>query len=248
MIVAERKPFEQIRSFLAPYGRVLVLGCGSCVTVCHAGGEREVAILAAELRIASQRGNGAKTFLEDCVTRQCDPEFLEPILKRLDEEEVEVVLSLACGAGVNLLAELLGRIPVFPALDTKFLGATVAPGTWAEMCAGCGDCILHLTGGICPVARCTKSLMNGPCGGTQDGKCEISPDVACGWVRIIERMQELGALDQLDEIVPPRDWSSGYYGGPRRLVHEHLQDLDETAEGEPAPVGAVRGGSDEKPE
>ena len=93
-------------------------------------------------------------------------------------------------------------------------------GTWLEMCAGCGDCILHLTGGICPVARCTKSLMNGPCGGTNDGKCEINPETECGWVLIVNRMKELGTLDKLSEINPPRDWSSSYHGGPRKVIKD----------------------------
>jgi hypothetical protein len=97
------------------------------------------------------------------------------------------------------------------------------------MCAGCGDCILHLTGGICPIARCAKSIINGPCGGSQNGKCEISPETDCAWALIIERMKKLGTLDQLDRVLPPRDWSSGHFGGPRRVVHEDLLPNEPTS-------------------
>ena len=132
------------------------------------------------------------------------------------------MVSLGCGVGVNFLAQKLETIPVFPGVNTEFFGATVEPGVWVEMCAGCGNCILHLTGGICPIARCSKSILNGPCGGSQDGKCEISPDVECGWALIVERMKKLGTLDRLAEIVAPRDWSTSRHGGPRRVVHPEV--------------------------
>jgi hypothetical protein len=116
---------------------------------------------------------------------------------------------------------------VLPGLNTKFFGAATETGGWVEMCAGCGECILHLTGGICPIARCSKSMMNGPCGGSQGGKCEISPDVDCGWAKIVERMAELGTLDMLDDIIPPRDWSSSHHGGPRKVSRPELATLTE---------------------
>lgn len=222
MIVGEKKSFDQIREFLQNYDKILVVGCGSCATVCLAGGESEVMTLASGLRIAFLREEKEKEILEDCVTRQCEPEFVEPLAERVRREGVDAVLSLGCGVGVNLLAERLEGIPVFPGLDTKFFGATTETGVWVEMCAGCGDCILHLTGGICPIARCAKSMLNGPCGGSTNGKCEIGPDTDCGWALIIERMKRLGTLDQLDAVMPPRDWSTGHFGGPRRVVHEEL--------------------------
>jgi len=181
--------------------------------------------------------------LEDCVTRQCEPEFVDPLVQRVREEQVDAVVSLACGVGVNLLAERLETVPVFPGLDTKFLGASVEPGVWLEMCAGCGNCILHLTGGICPVARCSKTILNGPCGGSQEGKCEISTDLDCAWVLIVERMKKLGTLGQLDEILPPRDWSTSRHGGPRRLVREEV--AAGAAEAEKARSGASENQSSE---
>ena len=230
MIVGERKPLAEIRGCVENYRKILLVGCGTCATVCLAGGESEVALVASALRIAFLQEEMEREVLEDCVTRQCEPEFVEPLVERVREERVDAVLSLACGVGVNFLAEKLETVPVFPGINTKFFGATVAPGVWVEMCAGCGNCILHLTGGICPVARCPKAILNGPCGGTEDGKCEISPDLDCAWVLIIERMERLGTLDQLDEILAPRDWSTSRHGGPRRLVREEMVSAAEGAE------------------
>jgi hypothetical protein len=233
MIVAERKPLDEIERFIEEFQHVLIVGCGGCATVCLAGGEAEVGIVGSALRIAARNAGRRQDIVEDCVTRQCEPEFVAEALERVEREGCDAVLSLACGVGVNFLAERLGDVPVFPGLNTKFLGATAEPGVWVEMCAGCGNCMLHLTGGICPVARCSKSILNGPCGGSNDGKCEISPDVDCGWELIIERMKRLGTLDRLTEIVPARDWSSSPHGGPRRVVREDLRQLAAEAEVEP---------------
>jgi len=226
MIVGERKPISEIKSFIQAYSKVLLVGCGTCTTVCFAGGESEVKVVGSALRTAFLRDGDEKQILEDCVTRQCEPEFVETIVRRVKDEHIEAVVSLACGVGVNFLAERQGDVPVFPGINTQFFGATVEPGTWMEMCAGCGNCILHLTGGICPVARCSKSIMNGPCGGSCNGKCEIDPDVDCAWALIIERMKKLGTLDQLGNIIEPRDWSTSSHGGPRRVVREHLKPVE----------------------
>jgi ferredoxin len=225
VIVAERKPLLEIRSFVEDCGRMLIAGCGTCATVCLAGGEAEVKAVASGLRISFLRDGKEVEILEDCVTRQCEPEFVAELEQRVRNESVEAVVSLGCGVGVNSLAEVLETVPVFPGVNTKFFGATVEPGVWLEMCAGCGNCILHLTGGICPVARCSKSILNGPCGGSQDGKCEISEEVDCGWALIVERMKKLGTLDQLNEILPPRDWSTSRHGGPRKVVRPEVAPL-----------------------
>lgn len=225
MIVAERKPLAEIRGFVEDYRRILILGCGTCTTVCLAGGEAEAKVVASGLRISFLREEREVEILEDCITRQCEPEFVEVVKQKVQDEAIEAVLSLGCGVGVNLVAQSLETTPVFPGVNTKFFGGVVEPGMWLELCAGCGNCILHLTGGICPIARCSKSLLNGPCGGTRDGKCEISEDVDCGWALIVERMKKLGTLDRLAEIIPARDWSSSHHGGPRRVVHEEVAVL-----------------------
>ena len=110
--------------------------------------------------------------------------------------------------------------PIYPALNTLFIGKEEEPGHFAEVCAQCGNCVLAYTGGICPVVRCAKGLLNGPCGGSVEGKCEVDPDTPCAWQLIIDRLAALGQLDQLEEIEPPKDWSTSYSGGPRKITIE----------------------------
>ena len=221
MIVVRRKPMETILSYLAPYRHVLLLGCGTCSTVCFAGGEKETEELACLLpMMADQKGMELDITGTTCQ-RLCDWEFVEEVFA--GDEQPAAVVSLACGVGHNLLANHLEGIRVFPGTDTLFMGATIEHGLWQEMCIGCGDCVLDRTFGICPVTRCTKSILNGPCGGSTDGKCEIDPNVDCGWIKIIERAQSLGQLNDLAEYVPPKDWSTSHHGGPRKLEREDLK-------------------------
>ena len=233
MIIAERKPLGEIKSFLENYNKILIVGCGTCATVCLAGGEAEVKVVASGLRIGFLKEDKEIEIIEDCITRQCEPEFVSTIIERIKNENIEAILSLGCGVGVNFLAEKLETVPVFPGVNTKFFGATVEPGVWIEMCAGCGNCLLHLTGGICPIARCSKSILNGPCGGSKDGKCEISPDVDCGWCLIVKRMKNIGTLHIFEKIIPPRDWSSSHHGGPRRVIHEEILPMSTEAQETP---------------
>jgi ferredoxin len=227
MIVAERKPLSEIKSFVENYKKILIVGCGTCTTVCLAGGEAEVKVVATGLRITFLKEDKEIEIIEDCITRQCEPEFADKIVQKVQDEQIEAVLSLGCGVGVNFLSEKLETVLIFPGVNTKFFGAAVEPGVWVEMCAGCGNCILDITGGICPIARCSKSILNGPCGGSTDGKCEISPDVDCGWSLIVKRMHKMGTLDRLSEFIPPRDWSTSHAGGPRRVIHEEAQETEE---------------------
>ena len=159
------------------------------------------------------------------IERHCEPEFFEPLMEGV--RTYDLVLSTACGVGVNFLTGLIGEIPVYPGINTSFYGAVPRAGVFTELCGGCGNCILHLTGGICPIVRCAKSLLNGPCGGTNMGKCEVSDQIDCAWSLISERMKQLGKLEKLLEIQPPKDWSTDTHGGPRRIVLEHIADLDE---------------------
>jgi ferredoxin len=235
MIVGSQKPLDEIWAMARDFKRVLVFGCNTCVAICHAGGEKEAQALASMLRMRAG-DEGADMKVDDLtVQRQCEPEYFEPVMEKA--RGYDLVLSLACGVRVNLLSERIGNINVYPGINTTFFGAVPEPGVFTELCAGCGDCILHTTGGICPVARCAKTLMNGPCGGTNEGKCEISKDVDCGWYLIVERMKQLGTLDKLAEVRPPRNWSTGTSGGPRRLVIEHLQALEEQEENQGAGGG-----------
>jgi len=138
-------------------------------------------------------------------------------------EEADCILSMACGAGVQFMAEKFPDKAVVPGLNTMFIGVNRELGYWTEMCQGCGNCVLEKTGGICPVARCSKSHFNGPCGGSGDGKCEIDKEIECGWQLIYERMKRINQLDKLTELEDVRDWSTSRDGGPRTLRREDVQ-------------------------
>ncbi len=225
MIVGDLKPIEEIEASIAGRSRVLILGCRGCVTVCNTGGEKEVGVLAAQLRIASQVRREQREVSEASIERQCDFEYIEPVLPQI--EDADVVVSLACGAGVQHVAQasvgLKRPVPVVPGINTTFLGAALEQGEWAERCQGCGDCVLEITGGICPIARCSKSLLNGPCGGSSGGKCEINPEVDCAWQLIYDRLAALGKLENMTRVLPTRNWSSSRDGGPRKRVVEELR-------------------------
>jgi len=221
MIVAEQKPLAEIKSMLGEAKRVLVVGCGTCVTVCFAGGTKEVAELASTLRMSTQLDSKETVVDEVVVQRQCEWEYIDPLLPTLDQ--YDLVVSLGCGVGVQTLAQRFPKMRVVPGLNTKFMGLPTKPGEWEERCQACGNCLLDQTGGICPISRCSKQLLNGPCGGSQDGKCEISEDVPCAWQLIWERMTSLGREQELLKVQPPKDWSTSRDGGPRRIVREDLQ-------------------------
>jgi hypothetical protein len=221
MIKAKQKPIAEIKALIAPYKKILILGCGTCVTISFAGGEKEVGMLASSLRIASAMEGQDKTFGEATVQRQCEWEFIDAVagpIKRAD-----AVISLACGIGVQALAERYPDKVILPGVNTTFLGMAVEHGVLVERCRACGDCVLGLTGGICPIARCAKNLLNGPCGGSQGGKCEVDPELDCAWQLIYDRLSRLGQLNRLDALMPPKDWSKDYDGGPRRIVREDLK-------------------------
>lgn len=201
MIVAERKPFAEIQAMLAPYKKVLIAGCGTCVAVCLTGGEKEVGLLAAELSIASQIKGKSLTITEWTVERQCDQEFLEELKESVEENEV--VLSLACGAGIQFLAERYEDKPVLPGVNTTFIGVNEAVGFWTERCRACHECLLDQTGGICPKTICAKGLLNGPCGGTVHGQCEVSLEKPCAWTLIYRRLEKTDRLDLIRKTFEP---------------------------------------------
>lgn len=221
MITAEQKPIEEIRGMIAPYKRILVLGCGSCVAECAAGGEKETGMLASTLRMASKMDGKDVVIQEKTLDRQCVNEFVIQLDDLIDQ--YDAVLSLGCGAGVQAVAEMYPEVPIIPALDTAFLGETKSQGLWVENCLGCGDCMLHYFGGICPLARCSKQLLNGPCGGSMEGLCEVNPEVPCAWQMIVERLDRFQALERLEEVYPPKDWSKKQGKGPRKIIREDQQ-------------------------
>jgi ferredoxin len=227
MITGEQKSLEEIQTLLVDAEKVLVVGCGTCVTVCFAGGSREAQILSSSLRMASKIAGHPQDVTDVTVQRQCEWEYLDEIEKEL--KDADIVLSLACGIGVQAIAEHFPETWVVPGLNTTFLGLPVEQGVWEERCAACGDCILGLTGGICPIARCSKTLLNGPCGGSEDGHCEIDPDVPCAWQLIFDRLTSMGKQENLLELQPPKNWQVSRDGGPRKIIREDLRLISDEA-------------------
>jgi ferredoxin len=221
MIVADKKPIEEIIEELGAHEKILILGCNECVTVCEAGGKKEVGILASALRMYFLNQERDVKIDEETLQRQCDHEYLEEIRDKVDQ--YDAIVSIACGVGVQFTAEKYFSTPVYPGVNTCFMGATEERGLWTERCQGCGQCILARTGGICPVSRCAKRVLNGPCGGSTDGKCEINKEIICAWQLIVERLKALDRMDDYEELSPLKDWSTDRAGGPRKVVREDVQ-------------------------
>ncbi|MFH2063784.1 MAG: methylenetetrahydrofolate reductase C-terminal domain-containing protein [Pseudomonadota bacterium] len=213
MIVAERKPFEEIKELVKEYKKVLVAGCGTCVAVCLTGGEKEVDILKTELDMARRLEDNPMSLTGFTVERQCDREYLEAFDSMVGD--YDAILSMACGAGIQFLAERFPQMPVLPAVNTTFIGVNQNIGWYEERCRSCGNCVLGDTGGICPVTMCAKGLYNGPCGGTNKGSCEISKDQPCAWYMIYERLEKQGRLDRITRFTPVQNWENQV---PRTLI------------------------------
>lgn len=220
MIVADRKSIEEIQDMIKEYKKILLVGCKGCVTVCNVGGAKEVGVLAATLKIARKKDGNPIEIDEKTLERQCDPEYIEQIRDIYDQ--YDAVLSMACGVGPQFLSEAYPGQKFYPTVNTKFFGGAVTHGIWEERCAGCGTCVIHYYDGLCPIARCSKSLQHGPCGGSADGKCEISKDVECIWDTIVKKKMEQGRLEDLRTIRAAKDWQTARDGGPRKSIREEL--------------------------
>lgn len=221
MIVADKKPIEEIIEEIKDFKKILILGCNECVTVCEAGGKKEVGILASALRMYFLNEGKDVNIDERTLERQCDHEYLEEIRDIIDG--YDAVVSLACGVGVQFTAEKYFSTPVLPGVNTCFLGATEKRGVWTERCQACGQCILAYTGGICPVSRCAKRILNGPCGGSSNGKCEINKELDCAWQLIVDRLKALDRLEDYEKLFSIKDWSKDRAGGPRKVEREDVQ-------------------------
>jgi ferredoxin len=218
MIVAQRKSIPDLLAIVKEHKKLLVLGCGTCVTVCLAGGQREVGIIASALRMTAKLKGLPLEVEELTIERQCDNVFIEQAADAIKRSDA--VLSLGCGAGVQAIAERYANKPVYAGLDTTFIGILAERGVWTEKCAACGACVLHEYGGICPVTLCAKRLLNGPCSGSREDRCEVSPERQCAWQLIYKRLKDIGQLDRLKKIKPPKNWSRSRDGGYRTIIRE----------------------------
>ena len=212
--ITAQKPVEEIVKYLEKCQWVHIIGCGTCATLCHTGGKSEVIEMKEKLEASGKKVTGWMV-----IPTACD-ELTRDAL-RANAEDVDAadcILAMTCAVGVQTIAiHLKETKPVYPALDTLFLGMEESPGHFVEACLQCGSCVLGRTASICPLVRCAKSLLNGPCGGSVGGKCEISPDVPCAWQMIYDRLAEMGRLDIMEEIEPVKDWNTSISGGPRKV-------------------------------
>lgn len=209
--ITASKPLEELLENLGKTMKVFIAGCGTCPTLTGTGGIKQVESLASVLEQKGKKVVGTTVLPVAC----------EPLPNPAREEflalagKADAVIVMSCAYGVRQVADLF-VLPVLPGLNTLFIGREEEPGVFIEECSQCGDCVLALTGGICPITRCAKSLFNGPCGGSVGGKCEIDSKVPCGWQLIYDRLKALGRLKQMETIIPVRDWSTSWAGGPRK--------------------------------
>jgi ferredoxin len=218
MIVADRKPLEEILASIKDCKKIMLMGCGGCVTICFSGGAKAVELLASQIKIARKKAGNEIEIVECTPERQCEYEFIDAL--KAEIESVDMVLSTACGVGVQTMNERHPEAITIPALNTKFMGYPVEHALWEERCAGCGDCVLEWTGGLCPIARCAKKLLNGPCGGSSDGSCEVDKDTDCVWQLIYDRLKKLNKLDNLTAVRVAKDWRTSTNKGQRKIKFE----------------------------
>ena len=222
VIIQKQKDFEKIKAFLEGYSKVFIVGCADCATTCKTGGEEELAEMKGRLESIGKTVTGTAVFDTACllgeVRRKCEENHAAI-------EAADAVLVLACGSGVQAIGDHLESKPVVPGVDALFIGEAIRAGKYEEKCQACGECILDLTDGICPLTRCAKGLLNGPCGGYKDGKCEVDPDKECAWLLIYKRLKERGHLDKIRQIQGAKDYSKHHR--PRRLVWDRPQKAKE---------------------
>ena len=218
MIVADRKPLDEILESIKGYKKIMLMACGGCVTICFSGGSKAAELLASQIKMAREKEGNPIEIVECTPERQCEFEFIDSFKDQV--KDVEAVLSIACGVGVQTMNEHFEEAVTLPGLNTKFMGYPVEHAVWEERCAGCGDCELQWTGGICPIARCAKKLLNGPCGGSSEGVCEVDKDIKCVWQVIYDRLEKIGKLDNLTVVREPKDWRTSTAAGQRKTRFE----------------------------
>ncbi len=220
MIVADRKSLDEIMAMVQDNKKILVVGCKGCVTVCNVGGVKEVEILASTMKIARKKDGNDIEIDTRTLERQCDKEYVEQLADSVGD--YEAVISMACGVGPQFLSEMYKDQTFYPAVNTTFFGGATQHGVWEERCAGCGTCGIHNFGGLCPIARCAKSLLHGPCGGSSNGICEVDKETECIWDSIVNKKMEQGQLEDLLGGKGPKSWRTSRDGGPRRSIREEL--------------------------
>jgi len=217
MIVVKWKPLDEILDMVKEFNSVLIVGCDTCAAVVQAGGRRQVETMKTMLEMANKLKFGNRLKIGSIsIPHQCNPEIVRTHLGPV-ARDYEAFLSLACGVGVQTIASVFTDKAVIPGNNTMFIGEhNWEERKFYEMCRACGNCILFETGGICPITRCAKGLLNGPCGGQANGKCEVGGWTRdCAWIQIYERLKARGRLDLFTKFRGPRDYSISQ--NPREL-------------------------------
>ncbi len=209
VVITTKKPFEDVLASIKGMQKLVLVSCGTCAALCQTGGTEGLEDLSKKLE-----AEGFEIITGIVAEEVCDNRVMRKDLKKIDEDiqEADAIITLSCGLGCQSIVETLAKKypekPVFTSNDTQFMGMTERIGRFYMRCQGCGDCLLNETGGICPITTCAKGLMNGPCGGMVEGKCEVGNyERDCGWVLIYKRLKEMGRLDLFTKLRPPRDWS-----------------------------------------
>lgn len=214
MIITKKRDFQELMENIKAYKSFFLIGCSECASLCGTGNQEAIDALTEALKLEGKEVTGGFVAKTGCQVLGTKTE-LKPFKEQLDKAECIIVMS--CGAGTQAATEIFEDKPVYPANDSLFLGNMTRFQIFDERCSLCGKCILDKTGGICPLTACPKGILNGPCGGCKDGKCEVSPDIKCAWVRIYERMKRLDRLQELCEsTLEAKDWSAGIK--PRTLI------------------------------
>ena len=198
--ITKQKSQDEIQQGLNGLDRVFVIGCGTCTTITKTGGIDQVEEMKERLQELGKLVTGWTV-----IPTACD-EMTEVAMKE-NEQAIRIadcILSMSCALGVHRMSLYLDK-PVIPALDTLFIAVEDSPGYFSEVCAQCGQCLLGETAGICPITACHKGLVNGPCGGTNNGKCEVDKEKDCAWTLIYQRLKEQGRLDLMRKYQPPRN-------------------------------------------
>ena len=203
MIITRQKDFENIINLVGK-GPVFIIGCSECATLCHTGGEEDVLVMKDALEKENIDVSGW-VILDPACHLNNDKRLLKPFKEKI--EKSKNILVLACGNGVQTVNEILDDKVVISGTDTLFLGKITRVDEFDRQCIMCGDCQLNIFGSFCPISRCPKSMLNGPCGGAKEGKCEINPDLECVWIQIYKYLKFIGKLDLLKEIQAPKNWS-----------------------------------------
>ena len=210
MIITQKKPIEEVMAMVGDAKTVGIVGCNSCATACQTGGQPQIDELTKILEAAGKKVV-ATTICDYC----CMNLGVKAKMKAINAANPDCVICMSCGDGVQCVAKNANNKPVYPSNNTMYLGEAVRFGVWEEACRFCGQCVLGQTGAVCPITQCAKSLVNGPCGGQKNGKCEVNPENDCAWILIYKKLESLGQLDKLDLLIDPKGHAAYTY--PRKI-------------------------------